>query len=527
MRQLATLLPYMLGLLACEFVPPMGMGSGMTLGGTDGTSDDATVGMDAAATDDASTVATSTASDDTSADDTGDCPSGTLGCPCDAGTCDRGLICREGECVLETCGDDNVDRGEECDDNNNTNGDGCETNCSRSPGAAKVVTGAAHTCALLWTGHVRCWGSSMHGQLGYGSDTTIGDDEEPWTVGNVPIGGSAIDLSAGSNFTCALLADHNVRCWGDGAAGRLGNGDTKDYGGDEHAADSPLVQLGRPAVQITSGEMHSCALLDDESVVCWGEAAQGRLGYGDNQDIGDGEPANSKGPVPIGGAVAQIAAGGSHTCALLTNGNMRCWGDGNSGRLGYGDTDSFGDGSLPSDAGDVPIGAPVSQIATGFSHTCAVLMSGHALCWGVNSSGQLGDGTDDPKGDEMGEKPEDLELIELGGMATAIAAGREHTCALLENGTVKCWGKGDTGRLGYGSTDGTLLPPPSPVIVSTEQSVLSISLGDTHTCARLDEGNLRCWGSSMTGQLGYGDMFAIGDEAGETPESAGDVPFLP
>jgi alpha-tubulin suppressor-like RCC1 family protein len=152
---------------------------------------------------------------------------------------------------------------------------------------------------VLTTGDVRCWGDGAQGRLGYGNNRSIGDDEVPSVAGNVDVGGSVIQIVAGGDYTCALLANHHVRCWGNGGLGELG--------------------------------------------------------YGNTNNIGDNETPASAGDVDVGGLVAQLAGGTQHVCALLMNGRVRCWGSSQFGQLGYGNTDTIGDDETPASAGDVQV----------------------------------------------------------------------------------------------------------------------------------------------------------------------------
>ena len=152
-------------------------------------------------------------------------------------------------------------------------------------------------------------------------------------------------IDAGEEHTCAILADRSVRCWGKGVAGRLG------YGNDGNvlapAAAGPVnLGPGRDARAIVAGDFHTCAILDDGAVRCWGFGANGRLGYGNTNNIFS--PAAAP-PVDLGpGRTARaITAGASHTCAILDDGSVRCWGNGAAGRLGYGNSASIGDDETP------------------------------------------------------------------------------------------------------------------------------------------------------------------------------------
>ena len=196
-------------------------------------------------------------------------------------------------------------------------------------------------------------------------------------------------ISTGGRHSC-LLKEGKLACWGKGNLGPLGYGNTDDIGDDENPLEAGFVDVGEEIKEIALGDSHSCALLRSGNVRCWGNGNEGRLGYGNTNDIGDDETPASAGNVDLGGEVKQIAAGYAHTCALLTNGNVHCWGWGEYGRLGYGNTDDIGDDETPASVGNVNIGAPVERISVGSDHSCALLTNGEARCWGRGNSGALG-----------------------------------------------------------------------------------------------------------------------------------------
>ena len=167
-------------------------------------------------------------------------------------------------------------------------------------------------------------------------------------------------LSAAGLRTCALTMAGGVRCWGYGSMGQLGYGNTLNVGDDEAPATAGDVNVGTPVVQLAAGEYHTCALLQNGNVRCWGNGNFGALGYGNTLDIGDDEVPATAGDVNLGAPVVQLAAGEYHTCALLQNGNVRCWGSGLYGALGYGNFDNIGDDEAPAIAGDVNIGSPLA-----------------------------------------------------------------------------------------------------------------------------------------------------------------------
>jgi alpha-tubulin suppressor-like RCC1 family protein len=390
---------------------------------------------------------------------------------------------------------------------------------------------SGHTCAVLDGGSVRCWGFGGGGRLGYGNQSSIGDDETPGSVGPVDLGAGrkAEAIGAGAFHTCARLDDSSVRCWGFGGEGRLGYGNERSVGDDETPGSVGPVDLGAGAAAISAGGGHTCAVLDGGDVRCWGFGNDGRLGYGNGNDIGDNETPASVGPVDLGAGrtATAISAGQNHTCALLNGGDVRCWGFGGQGRLGYASESTIGNDETPGAVGPVDLGAgrTAKAISAGDAHTCALLDGGDVRCWGFGGNGRLGYGNERVIGDD--ETPGAVGPVDLGAgrTAKAISAGDAHTCALLDDNSVRCWGFGKQGRLGYANTNdiGDDETPGSagPVDLGPGRTAVATSAGGRHTCARLDDGSVRCWGTGFTGRLGYCNEKDIGDD--ETPGSAGPV----
>jgi alpha-tubulin suppressor-like RCC1 family protein len=238
-------------------------------------------------------------------------------------------------------------------------------------GVKSVAGGLVHTCALMTTGGVRCWGGNSDGELGTGTTTSI--TTPPST--DVLTGVQAI--AAGGYHTCALTNAGAVRCWGNNGYGQLGDGSL------DNVRLSPTPEVLTDVQAITAGVYHTCALTRAGTVRCWGWNQYGQLG--------DGTLTNRSAPstdVAINTAVQAIAAGGGFTCALTAGGSVRCWGDNVNGELG----DGLVVGQRSTPGPDVPIGAPVKGIATGDSHACVVTTGGSIQCWGANREGQLGDG---------------------------------------------------------------------------------------------------------------------------------------
>ncbi len=410
-----------------------------------------------------------------------------------------------------------------------------------APVAARSLTaGAAHACALSATGVVRCWGFNGNGQLGLGDTLDRGDGPNEMG-GNLPAvdlgtGRTATSISAGNGHTCAVLDDASVKCWGLNSSGQLGLGDTAARGdGPNEMGDSlPTVNLGagRTAIAITSGTNHTCALLTDGAVKCWGTNADGQLGQGnpdlgirgDNPgDMGDSLPAVTLG---VGRTATAISAGDSFTCAVLDDASVKCWGRNSAGQLGLGDTADRGDFVGEMDAlpvVDLGAGRTATAISAGSEHVCAVLDNASVKCWGGNSVGQLGAGDVSGRGDDPNEMGAFNGGVDLGAgrTATSVSAGGAHTCAVLDTARVKCWGLGSAGQLGRGdtSTRGDGLNEMGDfnlaVDVGTDRTVTAVTGGGSLTCARLDNGAVKCWGTNFFGSLGLGDNLTRGDDFNE------------
>jgi alpha-tubulin suppressor-like RCC1 family protein len=219
----------------------------------------------------------------------------------------------------------------------------------------QISAGFYHTCALLSGGTVRCWGYNDFGQLGYGHILAIGDNEHPSTVGTVSLGATALHLSAGAYHTCALLSTGGIRCWGANGNGQLGYGHTNHIGDNELPTAMNEVGGFTNVLQVAAGGNHTCALLSTGGIRCWGYNLNGQLGLGNTST----QLAPPSTHVGLGGMTAyHLTAGGNHTCALLHTGKVSCWGLNGNGQLGYGHTNAIGDNELPVAAGSVRLLEP-------------------------------------------------------------------------------------------------------------------------------------------------------------------------
>ena len=341
-----------------------------------------------------------------------------------------------------------------------------------------VGAGGEYTCVRLPDGTVQCTGRNQFAQHGNG------------TIDNSPVLGPVSDIttathvSAGDEYACALLADGTVKCWGLGESGQRGDGTFNTF----PAGDAPVAVGGLTgAVALATGYGHTCARLSDATMRCWGENRQGQLGNGTTASPGTPQPVTVNGIT----GVSAFTNGSYHTCAVPADGKVRCWGRNDSGQLGDGTVDSSST-PVQVETGSGPL-TGVTALSGGGVHTCALRANGTIRCWGDNSHGQLGDGTN------LGKR----NGIEVTGISTAIAisAGWEHTCAVLADGTVRCWGANALGQLGDGTTTTRLTPVP----VSGITDATAVTAGWWHhSCALLGDGTVKCWGDNQWGQLGNG-----------------------
>jgi alpha-tubulin suppressor-like RCC1 family protein len=333
----------------------------------------------------------------------------------------------------------------------------------------QLVAGNNHTCVLLQSGYVYCWGDNQFGQLGYNRTDNLGDGEPVTSFGVVSLGGLATLIAAGGDHTCAILQSGALRCWGRNDFGQLGRGNTDKIGDNETVYSAGNVDLGAGVTvkDLALGGFHTCALLTTGAVRCWGRNDFGQLGYGNASNLGDDEPINNLPNVSLTGTVRKLVAGTFHTCALTFAGTLRCWGRGSEGQLGqnfgglvfnangslifngpngpnWGDNTNEIPSALPS---DIITGAQVTDVTAGEFHTCALSSDGQLKCWGDGDNGQLGYGNTNRLGAPLATG------VNLDGVtAYRISAGTAHTCALRSNGTARCWGFGGDGRLGRGNT---------------------------------------------------------------------------
>jgi alpha-tubulin suppressor-like RCC1 family protein len=344
-------------------------------------------------------------------------------------------------------------------------------------GVVSIHAGSQKTCAILNTGAVRCWGGNYSGEVG---DGTVVNRSMP----TLPVGltSDVSSVSVGNRHVCASLSSGGARCWGDNGYGQLGDGSES-----VRTLPADIVSLGNQVNSVSIGAVQVCTTLSTGSVKCWGENDYGALG--------DGTEVRTASPVEALGVTEAISVVGGHyyTCALNSSGGVKCWGSNAFGRLG----DASGVDQLT--AVDVSgLTSGVTSISAGWGQTCALLSSGGLKCWGVNWQGQLGDNS-------TTDRDTPVDVFGLTSGVTAVSAGPFHTCAVLSSGAAKCWGEGYDGRNGDGTTNSSSSPQD---VVGLSSGVIAVGAGDHHSCAVLNTGVVKCWGSNSSGQLGNGTTTA-------------------
>lgn len=345
----------------------------------------------------------------------------------------------------------------------------------------QIAAGWFHTCALTTSGSVFCWGDNYHGQLG---DSTTGDKSTPVAVTGLSSNVQAI--VAGRSHTCALTDGGEVLCWGSNRSGELGDGTTVSK-----STPTAVIGLSSGIQAIATGDSYTCALTTNGGVLCWGYNVFGELG--------DGTTVSKNIPTAVAelsSGVQSIATGSGHTCALMTDGAVFCWGNNRYGQLGNGT--SGWENSQNKPVAVTSLGNNVHAIALGANHTCALMgeppTSNGIFCWGANYYGQLGDGT-------TTERSAPVAVTELNSSIQAISTGGDTTCALV-TGIVFCWGDNSASQLG----DGTTINRSAPVAVTGLSSVQAITGGYQHICVLTSSNGVLCWGGTAYGQLGNGSV---------------------
>jgi alpha-tubulin suppressor-like RCC1 family protein len=407
--------------------------------------------------------------------------------PCGGLACGATATCFEGACT-DAC----IETQPESDTTRSTpipcTSTSCECPCAGDTCIAgecvpatpvdMVVTGTRHTCAGdTGSSTIHCWGQNTESQLGLGADA-----EGMLFLTPTPISLAAPlhDLAAGISHTCAIVEDGRLFCWGHNARQRLGTSGFPTLPLPTHVAEPAGVVWDR--IELTHS--HTCGLTSERALYCWGYAENGQIGVFDEP-----LPAHQSTPVEVDDnnpAWEDVTVGQGHTCGLRDGGTRQCWGLNDVGQIA--EDASMTQVNRPAWGGS----ARFADVEAGSEHTCAIERTTRALhCWGRAASGRLG----------LGEVTDEAVFratpLPDARPWASVSLGGAHSCAIDAEGSLACWGDNAFGQLGVG---GGIHDVPTEVVAARGWSRVSTS--ESHTCAVRSTGELYCWGAGGAGQLG-------------------------
>jgi len=419
------------------------------------------------------------------------CAACTGGQKCDtsSGQC----ICPSGQTLCGgTCVNEQTDPA-----NCGACGVACPISCN-SGSCLKAVSIAtsgvsATTCAVLSDGTVRCWGLNSFGQVGNGL-ATLGSPSE-----GVPTPRAVLNLSnvtmASEGFVhgCGLVSGGTVACWGDNGSGELGNGGSCTTTPCPSAAGAVTGLTNALAISANGNGLFghfTCALVSGGLVYCWGSGGEGQLG--------NSSTATFLNPTPTQAHISQVSAIATYSlgaCALVSGGTVSCWGSADPTVVSPGP--NAAQQATPT---QVPGLTGATAISAGAGTACALLAGGSVECWGANADGEVGNGVSSTT------TASPTPVVGLEGLTVrAVSVGGAHTCALISDGTVRCWGLNYSGQVGNGTVS---LAPSTDILTPAKvvglNNVVQIATGSSFTCALLSNGAVECWGDNQFDQLGTG-----------------------
>ena len=381
------------------------------------------------------------------------------------------------------------------------------------PGLRSISAGGDATCGILDTGLATvCWGKGVNGVelLGSSSSAIGGSYVDAGATGE-----RHISVSVGEEHACSVV-ETSVYCWGREDSGELGDG-----GAQSSTPGNPVqadIGYGTP-IEVVVGTDASCAVIRPNSastssrIGCWGEASSGQMGSGALPDqttgpgsadrlveYSEGSPvvtAQSTGDLRLSpSSPYMVSLGNDFACYLSQLGLVKCAGGNYYGQLGRGDTTTqVGPGSA--DWVDLGDNRTATMIDSGQYFTCALMDNGEVKCWGYGYLGRLGSGNQNNLGDHSNEMGDNLQPIQIGQPATSISVGRNHACAVGANGTIWCWGYNDYGKLGQGHT--SVRYNPVEVDLGPGMVANKVVAGNYNTCALMVSGQVKCWGMGTMG----------------------------
>jgi cysteine-rich repeat protein len=417
-------------------------------------------------------------------------------------------------CALASCGDGVVDTGETCDDDNTTSGDGCSASCK--PEVTAIDCGNSSCCALFSDGRLKCWGSNGRGALGvdatlYGNDDAMLGNAAGEMGSALPTVLPGVTAFSVDDATGCAVSSGQLYCWGANLNGFIRGSPTSDVA-------SPLrIDVGAPVKAVAVGSEHACAITTSDAVRCWGNNTDGQLATGNETPLYPVSGVVAAATINLGGTAKAVISGGKRSCALLSNDALKCWGDNFNGALGIGS--AAGEwGSLAGETAPLALSFSaafsVQQVDLGLYHSCAVSSQGTARCWGENEYGKLGIGS------TTASNVPSADLLLVGGVQQ-IDAGAASTLALMSTGKVRVWGVGGGDLHGRPGVVNDVGNNPGEIGVlqdldlGTGVLARSVSHGGSFACALTTDARVKCWGSNANGELGHGTTTPRGGAAGD------------
>lgn len=414
--------------------------------------------------------------------------------------CDQGVETQtcDSDCTYSACGDGvlNASAGEQCDDgsaNSDSVIDACRLDCSTAYCGDEIIdTGeecddgnqnAADGCDLGCVVE-NGWVCTSVPSVCYNCGNGMCEVANGEYFGNCQADCGATAVAADTGHSCGVLGDGTVWCWGLNTHGQLGDGQTHQDCNGSDCSPTPVQVIGLTGVESIVAGMHFNCVLFNGTVWCWGN--------NDNGQLGTGNTTNQSTPAQLSGITdaIEVAAGERHACIIRSDTSVWCWGRNPFGELGNGTTTTS----------YIPLQVPgffgASAINAGSNHTCVAKNDATVWCWGYNSDGQLGDGSTTHR----------YSPVQVFGVTNGaqVACGHTHTCLLRSDNTVSCWGDNQYGQLGNNSTTDSSVP--EQVIGLSNASVLAVGTGSEHAVVQALDGSVVCWGYNQYGQLGDGTM---------------------
>lgn len=354
---------------------------------------------------------------------------------------------------------------------------------------SSISTNSNFSCAIADNGKVYCWGLGTNGRIGNGSASSV---KVP-TVVTMPAGVESFSsISTNSNFSCAIADNGKVYCWGVGNSGQIGNGANASTVSVPTAVTMPAEVTSFSSVSTNAN--FSCAITNTGKVYCWGTGSSGQIGNGASANV------NVPTAITLPSGVesfSSVSTNSNFSCAIANTNTVYCWGDGKSGQIGNGGTSNI---NIPTSV-TIPAGVESFSyvVSTSTISSCASANNNKLYCWGANTNGSLG------RGDQYYNTPTNL-LIPAGVSSfNQVSTAANNSCAIANTGKVYCWGDGTSGQIGNGTDASTNLPTQitMPDGVNSFSTVATTGT-NTFSCALANTGNIYCWGNGTTGQIGNG-----------------------